>query len=496
MSAALEEARRRGLEFGLLFCTPQIGAKYARQGWRLLDDRSVTRLDEEGRPQPLPAKNATMFYPLASRNLPPGDLHKNVTVTVSTSGYLSGAAGVQVTDNELPALTVAVNPSSFAKNTGSNAATGAVTRQGPTTSAVMVNLTSSDTTRATVPTTVTIPLGEISATFAVAAVDDTVSDGTQNVTITASASGYNSGTVTVQVADNDRPTVPYTQDFSAGKPGMDQGWEYYSTGQGRIEVVNGKLRMDDSIKDRRYSLNEAILHLNLTAMGNVRLKLDHQKFGDETHSYSKSRFAGHKNADLIAVSVDGTNWVKVAVGWHALRLCEGRGWRCVVHGARVCCRRVGAVCVAAGARELSMRILNPKTGKSFFRKTRRRFEEPARRGNSSSRVTIVTSSSLPGKSKRRWRVERSRILRRTRRSGCRGLPFVKGTGCGGVSGSREEATTATWWKRRPRTIWPSTSTPIPCVEGWWPERRIGNGRARVGTPGCGPCESRSTTRFP
>ncbi len=75
MSAALEEARRRGLEFGLLFCTPQIGAKYARQGWRLLDDRSVTRLDEEGRSQPLPAKNATMFYPLANRNLPPGDVH-------------------------------------------------------------------------------------------------------------------------------------------------------------------------------------------------------------------------------------------------------------------------------------------------------------------------------------------------------------------------------------------------------------------------------------
>jgi hypothetical protein len=75
MSAALEEARHRGLDFGLLFCAPDIGRKYARQGWQLLEGRSVTRIDEEGRPQPLPPKNVTMFYLLAGRSLPSGDLH-------------------------------------------------------------------------------------------------------------------------------------------------------------------------------------------------------------------------------------------------------------------------------------------------------------------------------------------------------------------------------------------------------------------------------------
>lgn len=75
MSAALEEAHKRGLDFGLLFCAPDIGRKYARQGWRLLEDRGVTRVDQQRRPQPLPAKNVTMFYPLAGRDLPPGDLH-------------------------------------------------------------------------------------------------------------------------------------------------------------------------------------------------------------------------------------------------------------------------------------------------------------------------------------------------------------------------------------------------------------------------------------
>jgi GNAT superfamily N-acetyltransferase len=75
MSVALDEARRRGLEFGLLFCAPDIGRKYTRQGWQLLDKRSVTRIDEQGCPQPLPAKNVTMFYPLSGRSMPPGDLH-------------------------------------------------------------------------------------------------------------------------------------------------------------------------------------------------------------------------------------------------------------------------------------------------------------------------------------------------------------------------------------------------------------------------------------
>ena len=74
MSAAINEARRRGLDFGLLFCTPEIGRKYARQGWQRLYRRNVTRIDEEGRPQPLPAKNVTLYYPLANRRMPPGDL--------------------------------------------------------------------------------------------------------------------------------------------------------------------------------------------------------------------------------------------------------------------------------------------------------------------------------------------------------------------------------------------------------------------------------------
>ena len=67
---------------------------------------------------------------------------------------------------------------------------GTVTRSDTDTGAALtVNLSSSDTTEATVPTPITIPADQTSVDFAIAALDDTLLDGTQSVTITASASG-------------------------------------------------------------------------------------------------------------------------------------------------------------------------------------------------------------------------------------------------------------------------------------------------------------------
>ena len=68
-------------------------------------------------------------------------------------------------------------------------------------------MSSSDTTEATVPATVTIPANQASATFTVTAVDDTLLDGTQTVTITAAAAGYVSGSAAVDVTDYETLTV-------------------------------------------------------------------------------------------------------------------------------------------------------------------------------------------------------------------------------------------------------------------------------------------------
>jgi hypothetical protein len=89
-----------------------------------------------------------------------------------------------------------------------------------------------------------------------------------------------------------------------------EGWEYYSDNDGRIAVVGGRLRMDDKVGDTTLSVNEAILHVNLTGKTNVTLTLDHWSLSDESHTLPLN-FTGHYKGDGISLSVDGTNWVKI-----------------------------------------------------------------------------------------------------------------------------------------------------------------------------------------
>ncbi len=104
--------------------------------------------------------------------------------------------------------------------------------------------------------------------------------------------------------------VPYIQDFSLGMPDAAAGWDYYSDNEGRIEVVSGRLQMDDTAGNSTYSSNEAILHVDLTGKTDVTLTLDHWSLSDENDALQSS-FVGHYKGDGIALSVDGLNWVKV-----------------------------------------------------------------------------------------------------------------------------------------------------------------------------------------
>ena len=74
MTVAMQEAGRRDVDLGILFCTPDLARVYGWLGWRLLKGRTVTRIDEEGHQQPLPAKNVSMFYPLRRAEMPAGDI--------------------------------------------------------------------------------------------------------------------------------------------------------------------------------------------------------------------------------------------------------------------------------------------------------------------------------------------------------------------------------------------------------------------------------------
>jgi hypothetical protein len=132
---------------------------------------------------------------------------QSVTITASdpAGGFDDATAVLQVTDHETLTLTIAVN--SVFENAGAGATTASVTRSntGNLGSPLVVTLSSSDTSEITVPPSVTIPAGQASVTFALDAVDDSIIDDTQTVTITATAAGYVTGTDTIDVRDNDRP---------------------------------------------------------------------------------------------------------------------------------------------------------------------------------------------------------------------------------------------------------------------------------------------------
>ncbi|BAY76078.1 hypothetical protein NIES25_25270 [Nostoc linckia NIES-25] len=117
----------------------------------------------------------------------------------------------------LPTLSLSITPSSFAENTGANAATATLTRSDTSTSDLVVNLSSNDTTEATVTTTVTFTGNSSTVTFGINAVDDVILDGSQSVTVTASATGFTNGSADITVTDNEvAPSIKISEIQGAG----------------------------------------------------------------------------------------------------------------------------------------------------------------------------------------------------------------------------------------------------------------------------------------
>ncbi|MEX2558820.1 MAG: Ig-like domain-containing protein [Pirellulales bacterium] len=145
-----------------------------------------------------------------------------VIITGSAAGFSSGADVVNVTDNEVAQLTVAIDPPGVVlENAGPNAIFGMVFRNTPIDQDLVVTLISSDLSEAAVPQTVIIPAGQASARFAIRAIDEFVSDGLRTVTITAAASGFRSGSDTLDVASIDN-VVSYNRLGDRNLP-RDQG---------------------------------------------------------------------------------------------------------------------------------------------------------------------------------------------------------------------------------------------------------------------------------
>lgn len=76
MDIWFEEARKRGIEAGLLFCLHILDDKlYGKFGWTKAGNAIM--LDEDGERQPIPEKNRAMTIPLNIDRFPDGDIFLN-----------------------------------------------------------------------------------------------------------------------------------------------------------------------------------------------------------------------------------------------------------------------------------------------------------------------------------------------------------------------------------------------------------------------------------
>ena len=131
---------------------------------------------------------------------------QTATILATAAGITETSAEFQITDHETLSLTI--NKSSVREDDGTAAARGTVTRSNlDTASPLIVTMTSNDLTEIKVPKTVTIPVGALSVTFDIDAVNDPVLDGTQIVTVSTTASEYVGDSTSIRVDDHEPPVV-------------------------------------------------------------------------------------------------------------------------------------------------------------------------------------------------------------------------------------------------------------------------------------------------
>ncbi len=75
LAAAMAEALRREIDFGLLFSVAKQVPLYNRCGWQRLSDSPVVRVDLDSQEKPLVEGNLPMWFPLGKKKFPAGKIH-------------------------------------------------------------------------------------------------------------------------------------------------------------------------------------------------------------------------------------------------------------------------------------------------------------------------------------------------------------------------------------------------------------------------------------
>ncbi len=120
----------------------------------------------------------------------------------------------------------------------------------------------------------------------------------------------------VSILDDDGVAAfPFHESFESGA--LTNYWRTYSSGMGQMAITTnhgppeGEFHLTmDTEGWGTASLNELVLTVDLAGQQGVTLSFWHRKFDDWPHTMPAT-FSGRHNSDGVAMSADGTNWVKV-----------------------------------------------------------------------------------------------------------------------------------------------------------------------------------------
>lgn len=138
-------------------------------------------------------------------NVVDGDVAFSIVIGIASGGDYEGIDPADIlvtnTDDDVAALSLTLADASISENGGTT--TGTVARNTSTNTELIVELVNSQASQATIPTTLVIPVGALSATFEVTAINDQIFVGNRSLTVSARATGWLSASRDLQLVDDD-----------------------------------------------------------------------------------------------------------------------------------------------------------------------------------------------------------------------------------------------------------------------------------------------------
>jgi cyclophilin family peptidyl-prolyl cis-trans isomerase len=167
----------------------------------------------------------------------------SVQLTAGADGFTSAQSTISLVDDESPVLTLAPATAGLSENSTADG-TLTISRNTADLSSPLIVQLASDSSRVTVPTQVTIPINQSSATFTASAVQNDLLDGTSSVVITASSTSFTSATSTLSVSDDDVPALAITPTTATVAE---------TVGSTTVVVSLGKVTTTDRVVTLNYS---------------------------------------------------------------------------------------------------------------------------------------------------------------------------------------------------------------------------------------------------